>query len=60
MLRSGTYLEVDAETSKFLQTHYLLYHLVIRLDKDTTKVRAVFNTSAKININKSLNECLGI
>ena len=38
-------------------THYLPHHAVIRDDKTTTKLRIVFDASAKAN-GPSLNECL--
>ena len=38
--------------------HYLPHHPVVRLDKETTKVRAVFDTSAKLKANPSLNDYL--
>lgn len=38
--------------------HYLPYHPVIRNDKATTKVRVVYDASAKCQHNPSLNDCL--
>ena len=40
------------------KTHYLPYHPVIRRDKETTKLRVVYDASAKMNGNPSLNDCL--
>ena len=43
------------ETAK----HYIPHHAVINLEKTSTKVRVVYDASAKINKGqKSLNECL--
>ena len=39
------------------QVHYLLHRPVIREDKETTKIRAVFDASCKVN-GPPLNECL--
>ena len=39
-------------------THYLPHHPVIREDKSTTKVRVVYDASAKVGTAPSLNECL--
>jgi hypothetical protein len=39
------------------QVHYLPHRPVIRNDKDTTKIRVVFDASCNIN-GPSLNECL--
>uniref|UniRef100_A0A7E4UVZ8 DUF1758 domain-containing protein n=1 Tax=Panagrellus redivivus TaxID=6233 RepID=A0A7E4UVZ8_PANRE len=38
--------------------HFLPHHAVIRLDKDTSKVRGVFDASAKTKDGKSLNDCI--
>lgn len=38
--------------------HYLAHHPVVCQDKQTTKVRVVYDASAKMNGGLSLNECL--
>ena len=40
--------------------HFMSHHCVIREDKDTTKVRIVFDGSAKYKHDKSLNDCLEV
>ena len=37
--------------------HYLPYHVIVRRDKETTKVRVVYDTSARSG-GPSLNDCL--
>ena len=38
--------------------HYMPHHPVIRKERSTTKVRIVYNGSAKFNDSVSLNDCL--
>ena len=39
-------------------THYIPHHAVVREDKDTTKLRVVFDASCKLPGQPSLNQCL--
>ena len=48
--------EINRQDSNVV--HYLPHHPVIRQDKMTTKVRVVYDASAKIGRHPSLNECL--
>ena len=50
-------IETVSEPGKKGETHYLAHHPVIRQDKVTTKLRIVFDASAK-TLGPSLNECL--
>ena len=47
----------EAATADISGVHYLPQHAVIRRDKTTTKLRIVYDTSAKTN-GLSLNDCL--
>ena len=38
--------------------HYLPHYAIIRSDKNTTKIRVVYDASAKIDGKPSLNDCL--
>ena len=40
------------------EVHYLPHHPLVRLDRQTTKVRVVYDTSARRNGGPSLNDCL--
>lgn len=50
-------IEPAPASTKVGETSYLPHHAVIREDKDTTKLRIVFDASAKGN-GPSLNDCL--
>ena len=50
-------IETVSEPGKKGETHYLAHHPVIQEDKDATKLRIVFDASAK-TYKPSLNECL--
>ena len=59
-LKSGIIELVDnADSISHETTHYLPHHTVVRRDKATTKVRVVYDASAKAE-GSSLNECLHV
>ena len=47
----------DTSVSEGKRVHYSPHHAVIRKDKQTTKLRTLYNSSAKVD-GPSLNECL--
>ena len=47
----------ETSVSEGQRVHYSPHHPVIRKDKQTTKLRIVYDTSAKVD-SPSLNECL--
>ena len=47
----------DNDSSKLAKVHYLPHHPIIRKDKQTTKMRIVYDASARCN-GPSLNDCL--
>ena len=58
-LNRGIIEKVTSTSSEGLIKHYIPHHPVISPAKNTTKVRIVYDASAKTNKdNKSLNECL--
>ncbi len=59
-LEKGVIEKVTPEmANKHFQSHYIPHHAVFTPQKMTTKMRVVFDASAKLNkSSKSLNECL--
>ena len=56
-LQRGIIEEVNDSSHLTVKTHYLPHHAVIRQDKKTTKVRVVYDASAR-STGPSLNDCL--
>lgn len=56
-LKSGVVEEVKEEAAPTGAVHYLPHHAVIRRDKETTKLRVVYDASARAD-GPSLNDCL--
>ena len=53
--------EVDETMNNENQLHYLPHQVVIRTDAETTRLRVVFNASAKLGKHShSLNDCLHV
>ena len=57
-LKGGIIEAVPADRLSTRTVHYLPHHAVIRQDKSTTKLRIVYDASAKSARNPSLNDCL--
>lgn len=57
-LQKGIIEKVDEHTTEGKIKHYVPHHAVITPQKATTKVRIVYDASAKMKKQKSLNECL--
>ena len=56
-LANGIIEVVDSQLSPKSDTHYIPHHAVVREDKLTTKLRIVYDASARMN-GPSLNDCL--
>ena len=56
-LAKGIMEVVDSQLSPMSDTHYIPHHAVVREDKLTTKLRIVYDASARMN-GPSLNDCL--
>jgi hypothetical protein len=59
-IQAGIVEDTPLEIKGSTQVHYLPHHAVIRTDKSTTKLRVVYDASAKTDGNPSLNECLHV
>lgn len=57
-LQKGIIETVPTEGSSSNLTHYLPHHAVVRHDKTTTKLRVVYDASARSGNGPSLNDCL--
>ena len=58
-LKAGIVEKVDPTDSTLNKIYYLPHHAVVRKDKDTSKVRIVYDASAHTK-GPSLNDCLHI
>ncbi len=56
-IQQGVVEVVENPETNLGKTHYLPHHAVVRQDKETTKLRVVFDASAKSD-GPSLNDCL--
>lgn len=56
-LKKGIVEVVDEQARPAGEVHYIPHHAVIRKDKETTKLRVVYDASARTD-GPSLNECL--
>ena len=50
----------ESMVGKVGKTYYMPHQLVVRKDKETTKVRVVYDCSSKMHGNPSLNDCLRV
>ena len=56
-IKKGIVQIVEPTTNAEMKLHYLPHHAVVRRDKETTKVRIVYDASARWT-GPSLNDCL--
>lgn len=59
-LQAGIVEDVPPDGKGATQVHYLPHHVVIRADESKTKLQIVYDVSAKIEGNPSLNDCLHV
>ena len=57
-LQQGIIEAIPADEASPKAVHFLPHHAVVRRDKSTTKVRVVYDASAKSGSSPSLNDCL--
>ena len=57
-IKMGIIEHAPEPPTDYTQVHYLPHHAVVRSDKDTTKLRVVYDASAKVEGKPSLNDCL--
>lgn len=57
-IEKGIVEDAPAIEASSAHPHYLPHHAIIRTDHDTTKLRVVYDASAKLNGKPSLNDCL--
>ena len=57
-IRAGIVEDTPLDIKGSTQVHYLPHHAVIHSDKSTTKLRIIYDASAKAEGTSSLNDCL--
>ena len=57
-IEKGVVEDAPAVEADSARLHYLPHHAVVRSDKDTTKLRVVYDASAREDGKPSLNDCL--